>query len=100
MNALVLLSGGVDSSGCVAFYRQAGHEVAGVFVDYGQPVSQREEHSAKAIARHYTIPLQIIRCSRPPKEFKGEIPGRNAFLTFAALVHLSPITGLIALAGC
>ena len=38
MKALVLLSGGIDSSCCVAFYRQAGHDVTSVFVDYGQPV--------------------------------------------------------------
>lgn len=63
MNVLVLLSGGIDSSCCVAFYRQAGHAVTGVFVDYGQPVSQQEERSARAIGRHYTIPLHVIRSS-------------------------------------
>jgi hypothetical protein len=31
MNALVLLSGGIDSSCCVAFYRQTGHAVTSVF---------------------------------------------------------------------
>jgi 7-cyano-7-deazaguanine synthase len=97
MNALVLLSGGIDSSGCVAFYRQAGHEVTGVFVDYGQPVREREERSARAIAHHYDIPLHVIRSSGPRKEFEGEIGGRNAFLAFAALLYLPNRTGLIAL---
>ena len=97
MNALVLLSGGIDSSCCVAFYRQMGHEVTGVFVDYGQPVNTKEEQSANAIALHYKIPLHIIRSSGPSKEFEGEIAGRNAFLTFAALLHSPNQTGLIVL---
>jgi 7-cyano-7-deazaguanine synthase len=97
MKVLVLMSGGIDSSCCVAFYRQAGHEVTGVFVDYGQPVSQQEEQSASAIARHYTIPLHVIRASGPRKEFRNEIAGRNAFLAFAALLHSPVRADLIAL---
>src|SRR5258708_38528510 len=97
MNALVLLSGGIDSGCCVAFYRQAGHDVTGVFIDYGQPVNQQEEHSAKAIACHYAIPLHVIRLSGPYKEFRDEIAGRNAFLTFAALLHFPHVAGVIAL---
>jgi 7-cyano-7-deazaguanine synthase len=97
MNALVLLSGGVDSSCCVAFYRLLGYEVKGVFVDFGQPVNHTEEQSAKAIADHYGISLDIIRCSGPSAEFHGEISGRNAFLVFAALLYVPQLTGLLAL---
>jgi len=81
----------------VAFYRQAGHEVTGMFVDYGQPVNQKEERSAEAIARHYSIPLRVIRTAASHNEFRGEIAGRNAFLTFAALLHCPHLTGVIAL---
>ncbi len=52
MDVIVLLSGGIDSAARVAFYRQLGHAVAGVFVDYGQPVRAQEEKSAVAIAAH------------------------------------------------
>lgn len=97
MKTIVLLSGGIDSSCCLAFYRQAGHEVAGVFVDYGQPVREREEHSATAIAHHYSIPLHVIRSEGPAQISEGEIAGRNAFLVFAAFLHLPPRRGLIAL---
>lgn len=97
MQAVVLLSGGIDSSCCVAFYRQTGHEVTGVFVDYGQPVREQEEKSSTAIARHYAIPLHLIRSSGPAQEFEGEIVGRNAFLVFAALLHLPHQIGLLAL---
>jgi 7-cyano-7-deazaguanine synthase len=97
MRAQVLLSGGVDSACCVAFYRQAGHDVTGLFVDYGQPVNHQEEQSAHAVAHHYAIPLNIIRFVGPPKEFKDEIAGRNAFLAFAALMHVPQSTHLIVL---
>jgi 7-cyano-7-deazaguanine synthase len=97
MKAFVLLSGGVDSSCCVAFYRRMGYEVKGVFVDYGQPVNQKEERSAKAIADHYGMSIDVIRCSGPLTDFQGEIPGRNAFLIFAALLYAPQMTGLVAL---
>jgi len=97
MKTLVLLSGGVDSSCCVAFYRRLGYDVRGVFVDYGQPVNQKEEQSAKAIADHYSISVDIIRCSGPSVDFHGEISGRNAFLVFAALLYVPQLTGLLAL---
>jgi len=97
MNALVLLSGGVDSSCCVAFYRRMGYEVKGVFVDYGQPVSHMEEKSAKAIADHYGMAVDTIRCSGPSVNFQGEISGRNAFLVFVALLYVPKFNGLLAL---
>ena len=97
MKALILLSGGIDSSCCVAFYRRLGYEVSGVFVDYGQPVNRKEELSAKAIAEHYGIPVDIIRCSGPSADFHGEISGRNAFLVFAALLYIPKFTGLLTL---
>ena len=97
MNTLVLLSGGIDSSCCVAFYRRMEHSVTGVFVDYGQPVRAREEQSAKAISNYYSIPLHVIRCSGLGAEFQGEIPGRNAFLVFAGLLYHPSFSGLLAL---
>lgn len=97
MDALALLSGGIDSACCVSFYRESGHEVTGVFVDYGQPVSQREQQSAKAIAHHYSIPLHVIRCSPPSSGLTGEIAGRNAFLIFVALLHFPRFVGILTL---
>ncbi len=97
MKVLVLLSGGIDSTCCVAFFRQLGHDVAGVFIDYGQPAAQGEERSARAIAGHYTVPLHVIRCSGPSAKFQGEIAGRNAFLVFCALLYFPRFSGLIAL---
>jgi 7-cyano-7-deazaguanine synthase len=97
MEVLALLSGGIDSACSVAFYRQMGNDVAGVFVDYGQPVKQQEERSARSIAHHYGIPMHVIRCSGPGSEFAGEIAGRNAFLVFVALLYHPARVGLLAL---
>jgi 7-cyano-7-deazaguanine synthase len=97
MNALVLLSGGVDSSCCVAFYLRMGYDVRCVFVDYGQPANKKEEKSAKAIANYYGVSVEIIRCSGPSTTFQGEIAGRNAFLIFASLLFGPQLTGMLVL---
>lgn len=97
MDTIVLLSGGIDSTACIAFYRRLGHAVTGLFVDYDQPVRRREEQSAIAIAAHYDVPLSIIRCAGPHTSFSGEIGGRNALLVFAALMFRPIQSGIIAL---
>jgi 7-cyano-7-deazaguanine synthase len=97
METLVLLSGGIDSAACVAFYRQLGHSVSGLFVDYGQPVSAREEKSAFDIAAHYEIPLKKIHCAGPATNYAGEISGRNALLVFAAMLFQPIQKGIVAL---
>src|SRR5215469_10016856 len=97
MKTVVLLSGGIDSSCCIAFYRQAGLDVTGVFVDYGQPVREREEQSARAIAHFYSTPLHVVRSTGPAQISEGEIAGRNALLVFAAFLHVPLQSGLIAL---
>jgi 7-cyano-7-deazaguanine synthase len=97
MEVLVLLSGGVDSAACVAFYSQLGHNVRGLFVDYYQPVREQEERSAVAIAEHYKVQLTIIRCTGPERNYIGEIAGRNAFLVLAALMFRPVQGGIIAL---
>jgi len=71
MHAIVLLSGGIDSAACVAFYKQLGHDVSGLFIDYGQPVREQEERSAAAIAAHYKIPFTIVRCTGPETNYTG-----------------------------
>ncbi len=93
----MLVSGGIDSASCLAFYRQLGHVVSGVFVDYGQPVREPEERSASAIAAHYKVPLTIIRCSGPRTNYAGEMAGRNALLVFTTLLFRPIQQGIIAL---
>jgi 7-cyano-7-deazaguanine synthase len=97
MEAIVLLSGGIDSASCLAFYAQLDHAVSGVFFDYGQPVREQEEKSAAAIAAHYNVPLTTIRYSGPKTNYAGEIAGRNALFVFATLLFRPVQRGIIAL---
>ena len=93
----VLLSGGIDSSACVAFYLEQGFSVNGIFVDYGQIAAPREIEAARAIARHYNIPFSRLTWSGLHKKKAGFIRGRNAFLLIGALMELPEETGILAL---
>lgn len=97
MKSLVLISGGIDSAACVAFYAKLGHPVEGLFVDYGQPVHTVEKASAVKVAHHYSIPLETLVCQGPNVTFRGEILARNAFLIMSALLYNPKWTGIIAI---
>jgi 7-cyano-7-deazaguanine synthase len=61
--AVVLLSGGLDSMVCAALAREAGFEVTGLTVDYGQR-HRIELNAARAVAaqladRHIVVPLDL-----------------------------------------
>ncbi|MDI6785408.1 MAG: 7-cyano-7-deazaguanine synthase QueC [bacterium] len=59
--AIVLLSGGLDSTVSLAkSVRKIGIKLALTF-DYGQKANQKEIHAASLIARHYKIPHQVIK---------------------------------------
>lgn len=96
-HALVLLSGGIDSSACAAFYLTQKFSVQALFVDYGQISAARESSSAVAICAHYGIPLEKIVCSGFTRWEGGYIPGRNAFLLYSALMAFKRATGIIAI---
>lgn len=59
MKAVVLLSGGLDSTTVLAHAISQGHEVVALTVQYGQRHS-REINSAKAVARHYGIKQHVM----------------------------------------
>lgn len=93
----VLLSGGIDSSATVAFFRKQGAPVSALYVDYGQIASDRERVAASEIARHFRIDLRQVRCSGMSQQADGYVPGRNAFLAFLGLMQAPFEAGLIAL---
>jgi 7-cyano-7-deazaguanine synthase len=41
-HVLVLSSGGVDSTGCIQFFKKLKFEVEAIFFDYGQPAKKYE----------------------------------------------------------
>lgn len=96
-NACVLLSGGIDSTACVAFYLKQNFSVHCMFIDYRQAAAQRELLSAKAIAKHYHVPFSQLKWSGLHRKNKGLIFGRNAFLLISALMEMPKYSGIIAI---
>ena len=84
IKAIVLLSGGIDSSTCIPFYLNLGYEVECVFCDYGQPAKLAEFNAAKLVTDYYHVPLKTITTSNIIIPSVGEICGRNAMLVLQA----------------
>lgn len=57
---LILLSGGVDSSTCLALAKETGDQVACVFFNYGQKSYQEEKKAAHRVSQHYGAHLDEI----------------------------------------
>jgi len=96
-DVLILLSGGLDSTACVHYYRDLNFKIKLIFVDYGQNASQMEFNSASNISDYYGIKLDYIKFSSAQKYSDGEIRGRNAFLVMAVLLAYPTANGLISI---
>jgi 7-cyano-7-deazaguanine synthase len=97
MNVTVLLSGGIDSAACVAFYKAQGRRVSALHVDYGQAARRKEKTSATAIAAYMQVPLRVVTVRGVGVRLEGEVVGRNAFLLTLALQEGGTLSQLIAL---
>jgi len=84
---LLLLSGGIDSTACLSFYQELRRPLCCLFVNYGQSAAGREWRAAKAVAEHYSAPLQYCRWRGKARRGAGFISGRNGFLLTAALME-------------
>ncbi len=93
----VLLSGGIDSTACVAFYREMGFPVYGVFIDYGHVAARHEALAAQAVASYYRVPLLELKWSGLREKHHGLILGRNAFLLFGTLMELPEEARILAI---
>ena len=96
LQCLVLTSGGMDSTACLAYYKSRRQAVRGLFVDYGQPAARMEARAAAAVCRKLAVPLGKVRVSDLSIPVGG-IRGRNALLLIAALMKLENEAGLVAL---
>jgi 7-cyano-7-deazaguanine synthase len=94
---LVLLSGGIDSTACLDFYKELGRLPLAFFVDYGQPAARLEADAAKAVSAHYSVPLVSLTWRGYQTKRAGLIPGRNCFLITAALMERPNSVFMIAL---
>lgn len=59
MKAVILLSGGLDSTVCMAVARDAGYELWPISFDYNQRHS-RELASARQVAEHYGVARHLV----------------------------------------
>ncbi|WP_447603551.1 7-cyano-7-deazaguanine synthase [Nitrospira sp. Nam80] len=85
-SVVVLTSGGIDSAALLAFYLRERVEVLPLFVDFGQPAAKQELRAARAVCKRYGVRLSIITVRSRVAFSVGEIPGRNAFLVFTAVL--------------
>jgi 7-cyano-7-deazaguanine synthase len=93
---LILLSGGIDSSACLSFYRNLGRPCCGLFVDYGQPAAAREWQAVCGVAAFYSVSVNRLRWEGAKPKDAGLILGRNAFLITAALMEKPASVSVIA----
>ena len=93
----VLLSGGMDSGGCIHFYQRRLFFIRPLFVDYGQPAAKAELKSASAICAFYKLRLHTLVVKGFNVPPSGEIIGRNLMLVSCALVHAGRSANLIAI---
>lgn len=96
-DAVVLLSGGIDSAACAWLLRSQGYRVRNLFVDYGQGAARYERRSAEAISNSLGFDLDCISVSTQSEFGAGEVVGRNVFLVFAGLLSSQLNQGVIAL---
>jgi len=81
----------------LAFYLRQRFSVRALFVDFGQPAAKQESRAAKAICKHFGVPLSLMAVKSEASFSPGEITGRNAFLVFAAVLVCGARPGLIAI---
>jgi len=93
---LVLLSGGIDSTCCVEYYRSRRCCVSALFVNYGQPQAELEQNAVSAICAYYNIPLREFAILGSSVS-AGYIRARNALLLTLGLMHFGESAGIIAL---
>ena len=84
--ALVLMSGGIDSTACALFLTKQGYDVRGLFIDYGQPAARYEALAVGEIGGQLGIDVAMCKLLGGPAFGAGEITGRNAFFVFTALL--------------
>jgi 7-cyano-7-deazaguanine synthase len=96
-SALVLLSGGMDSTACIHFLQNQHFQVTAFHIQYGQPASLIEMERSQEIAEYFNVPLKICQVHAATHLTDGEVQGRNAFLIFNALALAEQTNGIIAI---
>lgn len=94
MGAVVLLSGGMDSSACAVLAQRTGEPTRAILVDYGQPHRDQELGRAQMLAMRIGMPWDVVPVSSAfgalrPRDMAASptVTGRNAVLLALAASH-------------
>lgn len=90
MNVLVLASGGIDSTACIAFYKDLNANVSALFVNYGQAAAEQERIAVRGACESLGVSLQEVAIESHVRFGGGAILGRNAMLYMVALQFGQP----------
>lgn len=93
----VLLSGGIDSVACLAFYLSHGFRVSCLHINLDQPGSALEQAAAERAAQHYATPITTLHWKGSVDFTRAEVYGRNAFLLMGALMEIGDRPGVLAI---
>lgn len=94
---LILVSGGIDSTACIHYYKSRGFLVETIFIEYAQLSIKKEREAIKRISSHYKVKTDYVRI-KSNRDFKGgEIIFRNIFLISAALISQNKFRGIVSL---
>ncbi len=96
-NVIVLLSGGMDSTACLHFYKKEDYNVTPLYINFGQIAAPNELTAARNVCQHYNLELRTLNCIGDKQFSNGNISGRNAFLLITALMHFDFKYAIIAL---
>lgn len=91
------MSGGLDSTACAHYFKQLGYNVAGIFIDFGQPAAESERQAVNRVTEYLELPLTALSFEASCDFGPGEIMGRNAFLIFSAVMGMQLKRGIISL---
>ena len=86
--ALVLLSGGIDSATCVGLYQHEGYQVSSLFVDLGHAAAKQEELASARVAAHYGVQRRVAHVRGIAAASGGYVPARNGLLLQLSLAML------------
>lgn len=84
MPVKLLLSGGIDSAACLAYYASRRSEIEALFVNYGQPQAEQERVAAANVADYFCVRLHQLTIV-PSSVGNGYVSGRNGMLVCLAL---------------
>jgi 7-cyano-7-deazaguanine synthase len=92
--AVVLLSGGLDSTTLLYFAQAQGLGVRALHVDYGQAAAEAERAAVARVCAAARVDANIVRYTG--RSFgPGEIRGRNALLLHIALTEFPADSGMV-----